>query len=233
MEKIHLKVGLTCLIAVSILVLNSPVVAQSPTQTKGEEKKEIRQEIKATIIQRPTIAAKIKGTRAVILGGKIESINRTILTVIKDNITYTVNTDNRTVIRRKFFGAAKLTEMQTGDIVNIHGKWADETQKTILATLVRDLSIQKRNGVFFGTVDSVSSNNIIISTQERGKETVTTSGTTRLVNRKMQRITLTDITPGQRIRVKGLWDSANNTITQVTQIKDFSLPVVVVPTGKK
>lgn len=225
--------GKSIILGIALLILISPVAAQSPTQTKGGEKKEIRQEIKATIMPKPSIVPKIKGTRVVILGGKIESISGTVLTVSKDGNTYTVNTDGRTVSRRKFFGAAKLTEMQAGDMVNVHGKWADEAKKTIQVTLIRDLSIQKRRGVFFGTVDSVSGNTIMLSTEKRGKQTVTITSATRLVNRKMQRIKVTDIAAGHRIRIKGLWDSANNTITEVVQIKDFSLPVIVTPTGKK
>lgn len=208
MKKIILLTGLNFSLVTSILVLNSPVVAQSPIQTN-----------------------KIKGTRAVIVEGKIESILGKALTISKDGNTYTVNTDGRTILRRKFWGKGEFSQMQAGHTVSMYGKWTDEAQRTIYATLVRDLSIQKRNGVFFGTVMSVSDNAIVINMDRRGTQTVTVSSATRFFNRKEKRITLKEIAQGHRIRVKGLWDSVNNTVTDVAQIKDFSLPVT--PTVKK
>ena len=34
----------------------------------------------------------------------------------------------------------------------------------------------------------------------------------------------TDVQVGHRVRVKGLWDNKLNKITEVTQVKDFTIP---------
>ena len=52
-------------------------------------------------------------------------------------------------------------------------------------------------------------------------------GTAKFVERKETSITLSDLKIGDRVRVKGVWDKTLNKITEVTQIKDFSIPVVV------
>jgi hypothetical protein len=41
---------------------------------------------------------------------------------------------------------------------------------------------------------------------------------------------MADIQIGHRIRVKGIWDITNKTISEVTQIKDFSIPAKPSPT---
>lgn len=162
--------------------------------------------------------------RAAIINGTLSGKNGTTLTVTKDGKTYTVLTDDKTQLRRRFWGKATLDEMQTGDTVNVHGKWTDDAKTTIQATLVRDLSIQKRFGVFFGTVTSLTSNGWVMQTIKRGSQTVTVSPSTRFVNRRGEVINQSDIAVGHRVRVRGLWDSKANTIGEVTHVKDFSLP---------
>ena len=164
--------------------------------------------------------------RAAIGSGTISAINGTTLTVkAKDGKQFTILTDDKTQFRRRFWGKSSLSEMSVGDMVNVIGKWTDDTKTTIQARLVRDLSIQKRNGAFIGTVQSVSSSGFVIQTVKRGILTVTTSASTKFVNRKEELITKADVIVGHRIRVKGLWDSKLNTLTEVTHVKDFSLPV--------
>lgn len=162
--------------------------------------------------------------RAAILGGTLSAKSGTTLTVTKDGKTYTVNTDNTTQLRRRFWGKATLDEMQVGDSVNVHGKWSDEAKTTIAAKLIRDVSIQKRFGVFFGTVQSLTSGGWVMTTVGRGNQTVTVSSSTKFVDRAGRSITQNDIAVGHKVRAKGLWDRANNTITEVSHVKDFSLP---------
>jgi len=42
---------------------------------------------------------------------------------------------------------------------------------------------------------------------------------------------MSDIEVGHRVRVKGIWDLTNKTISEVTQIKDFSIPIQPSPTA--
>ena len=145
------------------------------------------------------------------------------LTITKDSKTYTVNVDTNTQLRRRFWGKATWDEISVGDMVNVIGQWADDAHTTINARLVRDTSIQKKFGVFFGTVSANGGSTITITTA-RGTETVSISSSTKLVNRKEQTILITDIKVGNKVRVRGLWDMKLNTITEVNIVKDYSLP---------
>ncbi len=69
-------------------------------------------------------------------------------------------------------GKSNLNEFSIGDEVNIIGKYINEEKTTIDAILIRNLSIQKRWGVFFGEVITKSANNFVIRTLQRGDLTV-------------------------------------------------------------
>jgi hypothetical protein len=158
--------------------------------------------------------------------GTISGINGTILTIIaKDGKTYTIQTDDKTQFRRRFWGKSSLSEMSVGDMVNGIGKWMDDAHTTILARLIRNTSIQKYNGVFFGTVQSLTVTGWVMSTVNRGSQTVTVSSSTKFINRKEQAISQSDILIGHIVRVRGMWDRTASTITEVAVAKDFSLPV--------
>ncbi len=146
------------------------------------------------------------------------------LVVTKDGKDYIVNVDANTQLRRRFWGQASLSEFSVNDIVGVVGLWADDAHTTINAKLVRDASIQKRNGVFVGDVTSLTSTGWVMNTIHRGSQTVTVSGTTQFVNRKGEAITQADIKVGHKVRVRGMWDRVANTITEVTHVKDYSLP---------
>lgn len=145
------------------------------------------------------------------------------LVVSKGGKDFTVNVDAKTQLRRRFWGKATLDEFMVGDTLNVIGLWADDGHTTINATLIRDASIQKRHGVFFGVVQSLLGSGWTMTTK-RGTETVTVSASTKLVNRTGQPITQGDVKVGDRVRVRGLWDSKANTITEVTMVKDYNLP---------
>lgn len=145
------------------------------------------------------------------------------LVVSKGGKDFTVNVDANTQLRRRFWGKATLDEFQVGDTLNVIGLWADDAHTTINAKLIRDASIQKRFGVFLGTVATLTADGWTMTTK-RGTETVTVSATTKFTNRKEQPITKADVVIGHKVRVRGLWDSKANTITEVTNVKDYSLP---------
>ncbi|MEK7061609.1 MAG: DUF5666 domain-containing protein [Patescibacteria group bacterium] len=171
------------------------------------------------------------GKRGWIEKGIVTVKSDSSLTVTKEGNTYTVNTDVNTRYRRRFGGESKLSEISVNDTVNILGKWQNEEKTQILATHIRDLSIQKRHATFFGTVKTKTDITLVLTTVNRGEQTVTIISSTKLVNRKMEEITMSDIQIGHRIRVKGIWDLTSKTVTETIQIKDFSIPVKPSPTG--
>jgi hypothetical protein len=158
--------------------------------------------------------------------GTIASVGTNSITVTGDDSkTYTVNITTATRLVRRFGGKSQLSEFSAGNKINVFGKFTDDSKSIIDASLIRNLSVQKRWGVFFGEVTSKNSDNFVMKTVERGNQTVY-FGSTKFVNRKEEPISYNDIQVGHRVRVKGIWDSSTNKITEVDQIKDFSIPVI-------
>jgi hypothetical protein len=224
----NLETILLSLFLVTLAV--SPVLADNDSTPPGKTKRErneirqtIQERIRNLILQKRELKP-LKNLVAHIIDGVVTAISGTTLTVSKDGTTYTVNTDDKTKFRRHFWGKSSLSEISVGNHVNVWGKFTDDNRATILARLIRNLSVRKRRGAFFGTITSVSGNTFVIQTLNKGNLTVTVSGTTKLVNRREQSITMADLKVGHRVRVKGLWDKTLSKITKVAEVKDFSLP---------
>jgi len=231
MNKFSYKAGVLVFVGILGLQAVTPVFA-------AESQRDLREDLRDTIERagsRPGLLRDffINKGRAAIGSGTISAISGTTLTVkAKDGKQFTILTDTKTQFRRRFWGKSSLSEMSVGDMVNVIGKWTDDAKTTIQARLVRDLSIQKRNGTFFGTVQSVSASGFVMQTLKRGTLTVTTSASTKFVNRKGETIAKGDVIVGHKVRVGGLWDSKLNTLTEVAHVKDFSLPVKPTETPK-
>lgn len=209
---------------------NNPQAVKTSTNTSQLERtrEQLQEKIKEKLEEKiGTQEGFLKGlfNRATILNGVVTDKSGNTLTVTKDGKSYTVLTDDKTKFRRHFWGKSSLNEIIVGHSVNVFGTWSDNAKTTIKARLVRDLSVQRRFGAFIGNVLSLTSSGWVMETNNRGNQTVTVSSTTKFVNRKQEPITKSDILVGHRLRVKGLWDRTNNTITEVAQVKDFSLPL--------
>ena len=165
-----------------------------------------------------------KSNQIVLHNVKITAKDSMALTIDNNGTSVKVNINDKTQLRRKFWGKSDLSEFSVGNYINIIGKWTDDTKTIIDAKLIRNLSIQKRYGVFFGEVKSISESGFVMTSIHREDLTVTT-GTAKLINRKQETITKSDIMVGHRVRIKGLWDVTNKTVTEVGEIKDFDLPV--------
>lgn len=217
-------ISLVLAASVGLSVATSVYAVSARVHVRSEIKDDLREKAGS----RPGLLREFltKG-RAAIGSGKLTAKTATTLTVEKDGKSYTVNVDSKTQLRRRFWGKATLDEMQIGDTINVIGLWADDAHTTINAKLVRDASIQKRFGVFFGQVKSLLSNGWVMSTvsDKRADQTVTVSSSTKFENRKGETITQADVKVDQKVRVKGLWDKVQNTVTEVTNVKDFSLPL--------
>ena len=237
MTKTPVAIAMTVLTSLSLV---APVYAENNffgarVKNELEARAEIKNEGQEKQGSRPAVLNKIfnlKG-RAAIGTGKLTAKTDTTLTVEKDGKSFTVIIDNKTQFRRRFWGKATLAEMSVGDTINVVGLWADDAHTTITAKLIRDISIQKRFGVFFGEVKSLLSNGWVMTTvsNKRADQTVTVDSSTKFTDRKGETITQSKITVGQRVRVKGLWNSNDNTVTEVTEVKDFAIPVRVSATS--
>jgi hypothetical protein len=122
--------------------------------------------------------------------------------------------------------------LAVGDILNVIGKWTDDAKTAITAKLVRNISIQKRFGVIFGKVTQVNDGSLVIESKREDEVlsvTIYIVGA-KFTNRKEEVINLSDIKVGHKIRAKGVWDRTLKEMREATQIKDFDLPVKVIPT---
>lgn len=203
------------------------VVAEGPRRNIREEKKSFMELLRERVSSRAGVAKNFfEFGRAAIGSGKITAKTDTTLTVEKDGKSYTVNITEKTQLRRRFWGKATYDEFSVGNEVTVVGRWTDDTHTAINAVLIRNLSIQKRYGVFFGKVKSLLSNGWVMSTvsDKRADQTVTVSAETKFVNRRGEAITQDDVKVEHRVRIRGLWDRSLNTITEVKEVKDFSLP---------
>ncbi len=190
------------------------------------ERKTEREDIKEDKKTLRTDTKNLKDLVARIVNGTVTANNGTSLTVSNGTTSYTVNTASNTKLRRHFWGSSSLTEIAVNDKVNVWGMFTDTTKTMINATLIRDLSIMKRKGVFLGSITVINGNTITVQTINRGVQTVTVNGSTKYINRKEQVLALSDLVVGHKIRVNGMWDKTNSTITEVKEVKDFTLPVV-------
>ncbi len=225
-----IKQKIAIVIFMLALGLGTPgIVSAGPWKEAREERKNLLEQIRERVSSRTGEMRGFLGFgRAAIGSGKITAKTDTTLTIEKDGKSYTVNLDSKTQLRRRFWGKAELSEFSIGDTVNVIGLWTDDTHTAINARLVRNLSIQRRFGVFFGEVKSLLSSGWVMSTksENRADQTVTVSSTSKFENRRGETITQADIKIGHKVRVRGLWDRALNTVTEVTQVKDFSLPPI-------
>lgn len=181
----------------------------------------IREEVLEKIQERRELRKK---KIAKIMDGEITAISGEVLTVKKGEKSYQVKIEEKTRLRRRFWGKSELSEFSVGDKVNIWGIWSETEEGAIVARMIRNLSIQKRYGVFFGTVKTKENSSLVITTLQRGEQTVFFTTETRFIDRKGSILTADEIKAGHKVRVRGLWDRTLSQITQVGEIKDFSLP---------
>ncbi len=146
------------------------------------------------------------------LTGTVSAVSANTLTV--DGKIVTVS--GLTKFIRRFGGISTLSEISVGDKVSVVG--------VPNAKIIRDWSIQKRKGAFVGTIQTMTPTGFALQSLNRGVQTVTVSALTKYTDRKEQTINFTDLAAGHKIRVKGLWDSKLNTVTEVSQVKDYSRP---------
>lgn len=165
------------------------------------------------------------GMRAAIISGTVMAVNSSNIIVDDNGTSITVDFNSGTHFRRRFWGVSNLSEISVGDKVDIVGRYMNNDKTTITAVLIRDLSVQRLMGVFFGDVQSLTNGGFVMTTIHRVNETVT-SGAAKIIDRGGNTLVATQIQVGDRVRVRGTWDNTDNTITSVTEIKDFSVPAV-------
>ncbi len=146
---------------------------------------------------------------AVALGGKVTVINGTMLTLVATNgSTYSIDASAAKFIRR-FGGTMVLGDIQVNDQLFVTGSL---TGTVVKAKVVQDLSLQARNGNFTGTVKSMSTNSFVLTSKNRGDQTINVSSSTKMM-KNGQPMTLADLTVGAMVHVDGVWDRTNTNVS--------------------
>lgn len=206
------------------------IITASPSAKPWEIRKEIREQNKGLLQEiKNQVKEKLQALRFnARLTGKITDIGENYIKVSdnKDGKVYQINITEKTQLRRHFWGKSTLNEFSVGDEVNVIGRYNNEEKTIIEAILIRNKSIQKRWGVFFGEVLSKNGTVLTMKTINRGELKIYITNLTKLVNRRGEIITLNDITVGHQIRVKGIWDKTLNEIRETEEVKDFFLPIL-------
>lgn len=227
-----------------------------PKQDRQKIKEEIRNEIREQVGEAKTSGTPVPGERQQIKEQILERLRKsfpfllpagvnqaeitsisgitlpTEIEIIKDSKTVTLRISEKTVILRKFGGKSNLSELHVGDIVSARGVWED-SERTILDTRVlRDISIQKRHGTFWGKIKSLDSaaQTFILKTGKRGEQKVFVEPETKIVSRNQLPLNFSDLVAGHRVRVTGLWDSNLRQIDETKVIKDWSIGPSATPT---
>jgi hypothetical protein len=203
----------------------------SPKEIREGKKEEIKNQIEErkenmldkakNLLQKIRVEARVTA--------KITNIGAMELTLTdKENRLYIVKITDKTRLIRRWGGKSNLDEFAVGDEVNVIGKWSDEQKTTIEAISIRNLSIRKRFGAFFGTLTEKQDNYFVIATINRGNQKVYFSNTTKFLDHKKNPINYSDLKIGDRLKVKGVWDKVLNEIKETQEIRVF--PRVVQPT---
>lgn len=147
----------------------------------------------------------------------IKAIDGNNLTVVSKDKIYTVIVTGQTSLRRKFGSTAKLTEFAVGNILQVQGNKTAET--TIEARLIRNLSIQKKNGTFVGTIESidVANKKLVLVPVKRAKVTVSIEVGTKIMEREVVK-SFADLIIGIKVSASGMWDSSNNTLIETSKV---------------
>jgi len=207
-------------------------ITASPSAKPWEIRKEVKEQNKGLLEEiKNQVKEKLQALRFnARLTGKITEIGGNYIKVSdnKDGKIYQVNITEKTQLRRHFWGKSSLSEFSVSDEVNVIGRYTDETKSTIEAVLIRNKSIQKRWGVFFGEVTAKNSDNFVIKTINRGDLTVY-FGNAKFVDNSGNQLSYNALSVGSRVRVKGVWDKDLKKLSEVDEVKIFNKKFSLTP----
>lgn len=144
-----------------------------------------------------------------------------------DTTTYTVTIGTTTDMVRKFNGDSSLIEFALGDTLQVEGTL---TGTTIAATEIKDISIQRRGGSFWGSIISIdtTAQTFVLDPTSPGRnlvnQTITVNSATKVFQGNREG-TFADLAVGMRVKVIGLWRKSAHTVVadrvliQLTEVK--------------
>lgn len=132
------------------------------------------------------------------------------LTLQVNSASYTVNVTTATSLVRKFNGPSTLDEYGIGDDLKV---WGALTGTTIDATRIKNYSIQRKGGIFWGTILTVDSaaQSFTMKPAGRNTQTVKTDADTKIFL-GFRPGEFADLAVGMRVKVIGLWRKSQSIV---------------------
>ena len=159
-----------------------------------------------------------------IVKGNLVSVSEDVLTVNTGSNQFDIEIDDKSKVISKYYSKIDPSDLKSGDLISIWGKWIDEAKTAIRAKLIRDLSKEIRKGVVNGIISNITSSSVIV-TKANGKQfTVSFDDQTKIMNRKGELLQYTDLKNNDHVAVTGLVDHTNLTVTNTSKVRDLDLP---------
>jgi P pilus assembly chaperone PapD len=141
--------------------------------------------------------------------GTVSSVNGTAIVLKTSNGTnYAVDMTNAKLTRRSGSAVTQISYVQPGDQIQVQGTMSGTN---IAATTIQDKSLVG-GATFTATVKSVSDPNFMLQIVNTGPLTVATDSSTTITSNG-QPAQFSSIMVGKKVTVKGVWDTANKTMT--------------------
>lgn len=177
-------------------------------------------------------------SEVLINAAKITDIGEKIIGVSLFGYDYKINIEEAKFVRQ-YWVSSELDEFAVGDVINVFGYLDQSDNYLVYAKTVRDLSIQKRHTVFKGLTGSINNvmKTFVLQTPNSGDLTVAVNNETKIIKSEpifcIQIIgahcpfststlaTFDDLTVGEAVVVRGLWNEDSKKITAESIIIGF------------
>lgn len=196
-------------LAISTLLLPVIVSAQTLTTSVNSMGEKMKDRLEHRVEMKKE-HKEIKKLERIVMG-KVTAISGTNITLVAKKGTYTVDASSAKLVRR--FGATMtIGEIIVNDELMVNGTVSSSTGTTIVAKMIRNISLQAKNGTFEGTISNLSATGFTVATKNRKDQTITVNASTTF-SKEGKTAAMTDLTTGSRVVVKGVWDRANSIVT--------------------
>lgn len=191
------------------LTLLAPMASFAQGPDKGHRGNERANEVHMKQLEKRVAKSKHRLDVQISLLGKVTAMSSSTITLQANNgSSYSIDASQARLTRH--FGAQMgMGDIQVNDQLFVVGTF---NGTTVMAKTVQNLSLQSRKGEFTGTVKSVSTSSFVLTSNNRGDQTINISTTTKIMKGD-QLATLTDLTVGAQVHVDGVWDRTNSNVT--------------------
>ncbi|GEM_PF-5882565 len=145
---------------------------------------------------------------------KVESVSGPMITATnKKGETFTIDATGAK-LTRKFGGVSSMAELAVNDEIKVRGTRESKDVKTVKATSIQNISIQKRNAEIKGTIQSIATDGMsfVLKNKAGVEYTVSLTAETKFKGTKKNAVkALADIKVGDMVVVNGIKDKTNNT----------------------